>query len=174
MSARLPVQIDPIRLADEGVRLAGELPLSEFPRLREMVRAGSGEEPVTIELNFERTVQGMRVMRGWLHTRLSMTCQRCLETVVVVLEAKPFAELLRPGERSTGGTDDAETLTVEGPQPLSGLVEDELLLVMPMVPMHDEGECAAPSAIGKVVPAPEKKPNPFLVLRERRAKDRQT
>jgi len=174
MSGWLPVQIDPIRLADEGVRLAGELPLDEFPRLRELVRAGSGTEPVTIELTFDRTVQGMRLMRGRLHARLPMTCQRCLETVVVALEAKPFAELLRPGEPPVGLSDDVEALVVEGAQPLSELVEDELLLVMPMVPMHDEGECTAPAAADKAAPAAEKKPSPFSKLRERRAKDRQT
>lgn len=174
MSGRLPAQIDPIRLADEGARLAGELALGDFSRLRELIRPGSDQEPVAIELVFEHTVQGMRLMRGRLRARLYMTCQRCLEPVVVTLEAKPFAELLRPGEASAGADGDAEALVIEGPLLLSELVEDELLLAMPMVPMHGEGECSAPGTTVRVVRAQEQKPKPFAALRERRAKNRQT
>jgi uncharacterized protein len=172
MSGRLPALIDPIRLADEGARLAGELPFSEFPRLRAGADAGSKAEPVAIELAFERTVQGVRLMRGRLHARLSMTCQRCLEPVTVELEANPFAELLRPGDRPVGSSGDADALVVEGPLRLSEIVEDELLLVMPMVPMHDEGECVAPDVSAEPA-APDRKRSPFSVLRERRAKDPQ-
>lgn len=165
MSGRLPEQIDPIRLAEEGARLVGELPLGAFPRLREQCRPGSASGPVAIELLFERVGQGVRLMRGRLHVRLELDCQRCLEALTLDLEARPFLQLLVPGEAPTGS--EAEVLVVEGPQRLSELVEEELLLVMPMVPMHAEGDCVAPLA-------PEKKPSPFAVLRERTGKDQQT
>lgn len=165
MSGRLPEQIDPIRLAEEGARLVGELPLDAFPRLREQCRPDAVAEPVTIELLFEQVGQGTRLMRGRLQVRLGLDCQRCLDALTVDLEATPFLQLLMPGEIPTGT--EAEALVVEGPQRLSQLVEEELLLVMPMVPMHAEGDCVVPSV-------PEKKPGPFAVLRERSGKDQQT
>ncbi len=165
MSGRLPEQIDPIRLAEAGTRLVGELPLDAFPRLREQCRPGATAGPVAIELLFEQVGQGMRLMRGRLRVRLGLDCQRCLNALTVDLEATPFLQLLIPGESPTGT--EAEALVVEGPQRLSELIEEELLLVMPMVPMHAEGDCIAPLA-------PEKKPSPFAVLRERSGKDQQT
>lgn len=165
MSGRLPEQIDPIRLAEEGTRLVGELPLDGFPRLREPCRPGSASGPVAIDLLFERVGQGVRLMRGRLQVRLELDCQRCLEALTLDLEATPFLQLLVPGEAPAGTG--AETLVVEGPQRLSEFVEEELLLVMPMVPMHAEGDCVAPLAS-------EKKSNPFSVLRERSGKDQQT
>ncbi len=165
MSGRLPEQIDPIRLAEEGARLVGELPLDVFPRLREQCRSEAITEPVKIELMFEQVGQGMRLMRGRLQVRLGLDCQRCLNALIVDLEATPFLQLLIPGEAPTGT--EAEVLVVEGPQRLSELVEDELLLAMPMVPMHAEGDCVVPRT-------PDKKPSPFAVLRERSGKDQQT
>jgi len=167
MSGRLPAQIDPIRLADEGTRLAGKLPLSDFPRLRELQVSGSGTEPVSIELDFERTLHGIRMMRGHAHVRLSVTCQRCLEPVAVDIEVNPVIELLRPGDAPSGMADNADSLVVEGVQRLSELVEDELLLVMPMVPMHDEGACSAPGSRGEPAEAANKRSGPFSALRQR-------
>jgi len=59
-----------------------------------------------------------------------------------------------------------ETLVVDAPLSLAELVEDELLLAMPMSPGHAEGQCevAFPVTVGKV-PAAEKRVNPFTELR---------
>lgn len=172
MSGRLPAQIDPIRLADEGARLTGELPLSELPRLSALACAGLAPEPVSVDLVFEHTVQGVRLMRGRLHVRLPVTCQRCLEPVTVELVAQPFSELLAPGATPVQ-PGDTEALVVDGPVRLGEIVEEELLLVMPMVPMHDEGECTAPGAASKAAPVAEKQSGPFSALRERWPKDQQ-
>jgi len=171
MSGRLPEQIDPIRLADEGARISGELPLRAFSRLREVDHSESGDSPVSIVLVFERTLQGLRLMRGRLHARLRLICQRCLEPMEVVLEAKPTSVLLRPGETSSALMDNADTLTIEGPRRLSELVEDELLLVLPMVPMHDEGVCQMPVANHDPAGEAVGKSGPFSALRDRSAKD---
>lgn len=170
MSGRLPVQIDPIRLADEGARLVGQLPLSEFSRLREFQASGANLEPVDIDLVFERTLQGVRLMRGLLRARIQATCQRCLEPVGVDIKASPLIELLRPGDVPGGLADNADSLVVEGLRKLSELVEDELLLVMPMVPMHDEGGCTAPVSFDEPSGQSPGKSGPFTALRQRDAK----
>lgn len=170
MSGRLPAQIDPIRLADEGVRLAGELPGSELGRLRELARPGSRPAPVTVDLKFERTAHGARLMRGRLETTIEAVCQRCLQPVALALLAEPLIALLVPGEVVAGAPEEAETLVVEGPLVLSELAEDELLLAMPMIPVHGEGECAAPGT-AKAPPRDGVKPNPFEALRGFKSKD---
>jgi len=142
MSGRLPQQIDPIRLADEGRRLAGEIPGREFTRLRDQGLAEN--EPVRIDLRFEKLPGGGRRLRGAIRTRIEVQCQRCLESMVLEVEAQPDIVLL------TGNAavpDEVDALTIDGPVRLVEIVEDELLLAMPMVPMHDPERCSTPAPV---------------------------
>ena len=177
MSERLPREIDPLRLADEGVQLEGELPGEIFARLRDQSLPGSPPQPVVIALQFEHTAHGIRMLHGRVGTRLTAICQRCLGPVELSLEARPLLALLTPGESPAGAPEAAETLVVDGPVSLAELVEDELLLVMPMFPLHGEGQCTAPG-IGKdaqtelaAEPEPAKQDGPFAALRGLKGKD---
>lgn len=161
MSGRLPSEIDPIRLADEGARLRGELAGSSMTRLRELLPGGQTPLPVAIDLSFEHTTHGERLMRGAIETAVDAICQRCLGPVRIALTARPTTVLLRPGEVPGTAADEAEALVVEGALRLTELVEDELLLAMPMFPMHGEGECAAP---GEGAPGGNDRRNPFVAL----------
>jgi uncharacterized protein len=169
MSGQLPVQVDPIRLADEGTRLHGVLPGSEMSRLRKFALPGSRPATVAVDLRFERTAQGMRRLSGSIRTQVEMACKRCLQSLPVEVVAQPFFVLLLPGEAEP---QEHETLVVEAPLSLIELVEDELLLAMPMSPGHTEGECelAAPVATDRA-PVAEKRPNPFAELRGLKGKN---
>lgn len=161
----LPASIDPIQLAERGARLTGSLPLKGMPRLMQTALTGSGD--VLVDLSFERE-EGERVfvMHGTLRAHLRVTCQRCLEGMDLDVEAAPWLILLRPGERTQ--RDDADVLVTDKPISLSGLAEDELLLALPMVPLHQAGQCPAGARAAKTVGV-ERKPsenrkNPFSVL----------
>lgn len=175
MSGRLPAQIDPIRLAEEGVRLVGELPGNAFSRLHEGGR--TNQTPVKVDLTFERTLHGVRLLRGTLQTVVEATCQRCLEPFQLELTAAPLVALLTPAEAPDGVPDEAESMVIEGPVTLQDLVEDELLLAMPMIPAHAEGRCAVPGTQPdpevevKETGAESDRSNPFAVLRGRMDKD---
>jgi uncharacterized protein len=161
MSGQLPVQIDPIRLADEGTRLSGVVPGGKMSRLRELSLPGNRPAPVTVDLQFERTAQGLRLMHGSIRTQVETACGRCLQPVTIEVIAQPFFVLLQPGEAES---EEAETLVVEPPVSLTELAEDELLLAMPMSPGHADGQCgySAPVAADKVT---ETRVNPFAELR---------
>lgn len=171
MSARLPEQIDAIRLADEGGRLRGELSAGGLQRLRELSRSGTLAAPVVVDLTFERTRHGVRMMRGTIRTTVEAVCQRCLQPVSIEVTARPFVLLQKVGEETAVGPEEAETLVVEGLLPLNELAEDELLLAMPMIPMHEEGSCTAPRRHGETPPGSPAKPNSFSALRGLKGKD---
>jgi len=171
MSGRLPEQIDAIRLADEGGRLCGELAAGGLHRLRELSRSGTFPEPVVVDLSFERTGHGVRMMRGIIRTTVEAICQRCLQPVAIDVTARPFVVLQVAGEEPAVGPEEADTLVVEGPLLLNELAEDELLLAMPMIPMHEEGSCIAPKRRGEAPPGSPDKPNPFSALRGLKGKD---
>ncbi|HJW80694.1 MAG TPA: YceD family protein [Acidiferrobacterales bacterium] len=163
MSGQLPAQIDPIRLADEGARLYGALPGSKMSRLQELALPNSRPEPVAVSLHFERTGQGVRRMHGTIRTQVEMACKRCLKPLKIEIVAQPLFVLLQSGEAEP---EECETLVVTAPLSLAELVEDELLLAMPMSPGHAEGECevAFPGSAGQA-PVAEKRTNPFAELR---------
>ena len=133
--------IDPIQLAEKGARLSGELPVKGMARLVEMCRDDQGS--VRVDLQFERDPNdGLRSLHGTIEARISATCQRCMEPMTLLLSAHPHLLLLRPGERDDL-MESGNALSVERPITLGSLVEDELLLSMPMVPMHPIEECHA-------------------------------
>jgi uncharacterized protein len=160
MSGQLPAQIDPIRLAEEGAHLRGTLSGDSMSRLRELTLLA--DQPVTVDLQFARTAQAGHWVRGTIRTQVEMTCRRCLKPLQIEIVAQPNCAVLQPGEAEP---EEGETLIVEGPLSLIDLVEDELLLAMPMIPGHAEGECelAAPMKTDKLS-VTERKTNPFADL----------
>lgn len=163
MSGRLPREVDPIRLADEGIRLQGELAASGFARLAAVLPGGRLTEPVAVDLRFERGPHGERLLRGTVSTVIEATCQRCLAPVRIALAAAPCAVLVRSDD-AAGAGGAAEVLAVEGLCSLPDLVEDELLLAMPMFARHGEGECTAPGAVAPRRTVSGERPNPFGAL----------
>jgi len=166
----LPATIDPIQLAERGAHLTGTLPLKGMPRLLQAALAGSDD--VFVDLAFERGEgENVLLMHGRLHARLRVTCQRCLEPMDLELETTPWLILMRPDERRVlQEENEPDTLLVDKPLPLSDLAEEELLLALPMVPMHELSRCAARNYVTargqprEVTQNEKDKPNPFSVL----------
>lgn len=166
-----PATVDPIQLADKGARVTGEALVKSLSRLAATCLDPNGS--VMIDLVFERSGgEGLRIMHGTVHTRVRVTCQRCLEPMEVDLRAEPQLVLLRPGEHPEL-VEAGDARAFGRPVPLSELVEDELLLVLPMVPMHPLERCPARVALGRGTDKREEgRSNPFAVLDELKRKDR--
>ncbi len=161
MSRDLPATVDAIRLADAGARLTGELPLAAMMRLQGLCLRGGGVAEV--DLHFERGGErGLRRMHGTITARVHVACQRCLEELTLVLTAKTSLLLVRPGERPDLADEGAELLVADAPVSLSDIVEDELLLAMPMIPKHEPSMCTgAPGQRGQAADTAQ---SPFAAL----------
>ena len=166
LHGQLPAAIDPIALAEKGARLSGSLSLKGLARLAAACRSPAGQ--VEVDLEFTRSEGGdVRLIIGTIRARVSLTCQRCLEEMDYELRSEPRLVLLRPGESEEELPPEVDALTVDRPIVLSTLIEDELLLVMPMIPLHDLEHCPARafvSAGGRSEADTESKPNPFATL----------
>lgn len=139
---QLPATIDLIQLAERGARLTGTLPLKSMPRLAQICDDGSGN--VFVDLAFERGEgEEVLLMHGTLRVCLRVTCQRCLRGMDLELEASPWLILLRSSERQDMLEEEPDVLVADKPVSLSALVEDELLLALPMVPRHELSRCPA-------------------------------
>src|SRR5229473_4632557 len=77
MSNSLPAIIDPIRLADEGARLVGDLSAKPMRRLAAVCL--DKDARISIDLQFDRSAQKWRRLHGTITAVLRVACQRCLQ-----------------------------------------------------------------------------------------------
>lgn len=165
--SRLPATIDPIDLGERGARLSGVLPLKAMPRLAQVCLNEAGE--ARVDLTFDRS-EGHEVhtMRGAIDATVRATCQRCLEPMELRFHAQAELMFVRPLAGAASVAEDAEVIEVDKPLVLSELIEDELLLAMPMIPMHEFEACPAKD-YGAVKRG---KRNPFAALKDREPTER--
>jgi uncharacterized protein len=136
----LPALIEPERLAEQGVSLAGRLPLGGLRRLGESLADRSGF--VEVALHFRLEGRGRSTVTGRLAATLRLVCQRCLEPYDLAVDVPVHLVVVRT-EREAERLGDAEDPLVvdQGSVSLAHLVEDELLLALPQIPAHPEGLC---------------------------------
>ena len=142
MSNQLPKTVDPYRLAGRGAELRGWVPLRDMARLG--TRLASADGVVDVSLRFGTDADNTRYVEGRLEVSLRLTCQRCLEIMEL-----PIAQTVRLGlvTDDAGGVERLpahyEPLVIEDDSlDLAGMVEDEILLALPIVPMHEQKACA--------------------------------
>ncbi len=138
--------IDGFDFAESGAALKGEWPISEFTRLRDALFDDSGS--VEYELRGERDSRGRAGLAIAIRGSLQLVCQRCLDRMEFALHIDRHLVLARSQEEIDAAID-AESLDESGPDWLlaskemsvGAMIEDELLLELPIAPRHDR--CAA-------------------------------
>lgn len=138
MLDRLPLLIDPIVFADQQRTLHGQIPLTKLTRLADMLLDNNGQ--VEVELFFSKEGR-LSVVRGNIRANLMLECRTCLEALVLPLNVKVNLAVVKSLEQAERLAGEYEPLMLEDEKiPLHELVEDELLLVLPDFPRHEQ-EC---------------------------------
>jgi len=162
--------LDVKAFAKAHMHLEGDTPVVEFKRL---VEDCSGE--VTGHVSWSAQGAMDPEQRGkddtWLHLEANvtvpLTCQRCLHPVPVELLIEQDFRFVADEATALAEDDESEEdlLVMEDSLDLMALIEDELLMSLPLVPMHQAclSEQAPTSEEEKSILA-EAKPNPFAVL----------
>lgn len=167
-----PLRLDVPAFAKQAGHLDGRWALATFARVTE---SASTEAPVVDDDEVVWSARGeSRPARGgesepWLHlharTRLALVCQRCLGPVETPLEVERHF-LFVHGEDAAALLDessDDDVLAMTRALDLRELVEDELLLAMPLVPRHEV--CPVTLVLpGEVAEEEEAAAHPFAVL----------
>lgn len=165
MSTSCPEWIDPLRLADQTVAFSGHYPLAEFGRLAPLLNPAEGE--ATFEFRFSREMNGRRVVRGNVSAHLSLICQRCLMPMDFPVDQTVCLGVVENLAQAEQLPDEWDPLLVEdGMTSVRNLVEDELLLALPVVARHDPPHCAeTPEQDGEdLSPETLESPHPFAAL----------
>jgi uncharacterized protein len=129
--------IDP--LADGQARFDFEIPLADFVRLRPQL-ATAGGELAGGSVQFLRD-QGFAAAELEVKASVPLVCQRCLGTVR--LDVNERSRVLLVGTEAEADRTPAGMDTVLAPErrvSLHDLVEEELLLAVPAVPLHERPE----------------------------------
>lgn len=171
---KIPVTIDPVKAAQKRSDYEGFVPLVNLTRLTESLLNPQGEVAVRVECGTDQ--QGLTVIQGSASCEVSVTCERCSESMTVSLDCNFAYTSVKPGDDAALELIPERYDVIEknehGEINLRQLVEDELILALPLFPMHDEAVCAVSAALmsfGDIGPEPEK-PNPFAVLAELKKK----
>jgi uncharacterized protein len=130
------------KLADSRAAFEFEIPVAELPDMPPEFGAGDGQ--VQAQLRFGRE-QGFAVADVELRGQLQLICQRCMAPMQLTVEARSpvlVVETEREAEEAPAGWE--TFLAPEGRLSLAALVAEEVLLAIPIVPLHDAGlGCAA-------------------------------
>lgn len=163
MENALPRQINLLQATDQGLQICGNMPQYLLPRLMASCTDQAGW--VSLDLQFEKSHDGLRQMRGSVKTNLAVICQRCLQPMTIDIEAKPRVVFVGTSEGLSELTADTEAIITDKPVALAQLVEDELLLALPMMPKHEFGRCSCNTAGNTEQQGRQAKGNhPFTVL----------
>ena len=165
LNAPIPPHIDPRKLADRGTTLEGEVLLASLPRLCDPLADDAGL--VRAKFFFGRDEQRAVIIRSEVDVEVKMVCQRCLELVTLPIHSECEYAVVKEGASSESMPKGYDVLEVgEDPLDLLALVEDELLLALPIVPAHGPDVCRPPAGLDEPESSEDEvtRSNPFSVL----------
>jgi uncharacterized protein len=152
----------------QGGSLNGHWPLAAMSRLGDSLLASSSDAPVDWELDGSLLPVTGGEAEIWLHLRaratVSLQCQRCLQAMDEALTVdrrfrfvRTEAEALKLDEVS-----EDDVLVLEPRLDVGTLLEDELILGLPIVPMHSA--CPQPLQPPQAAALDDAAPHPFAAL----------
>lgn len=172
-----PNSVDIAVFARRGDAASGALALTGFGRLCSEAHPEARPAPAD-QVHWKANAQARSVRAGgsevWLHlhaeAHLSLVCQRCLQTVAAALHFDRSFRFAADEKQAAAIDADIEedVLVLSRNFDLVELIEDELLLALPLVPRHEI--CPQPLAGPTDPVAFDERINPFDVLSELKIK----
>lgn len=167
MKVEPPLIVDVTSAARQAWAHEGCLVLAALPRLCDCVQAVAPQACASWQAAFSQRVGVDGALQDWLHLSASaevgLVCQRCLAPVTVPLVlTREFRFVATEAQADREDDEATEDLLVRSRQfDLAALIEDELILALPLVALHPD--CQPPAMPGAPV-ATEPVVNPFAAL----------
>lgn len=166
-----PHKLDIKHAGQSSMQLAGHDSLVNYERLMQETKGVGADYVLNWSARFETQPDQAGQPQVWLHLHagvsLPLTCQRCLGGVDVPVQVdRSFRFVETEAQAALEDDESSEDVLVSSREfDLRGLIEDEVLMDLPVVPRHDTCPVAIKLAAADVdfEDAPVK-PNPFAVL----------
>ena len=161
----IPEYVDPFRLAEQNLHLDGAVKLIDMHRLNSSRPKASEDERVMVNLHFGVDEQGVTYLKGHLQASLGLQCQRCLDQFSYEIISDFALGIIRKLEEEKSLPKQYEPAMVkDGQLALRELIEDELILNLPIIPRHEPEVCGVHLPLAEPAREQAKGENPFQVL----------
>ena len=168
--ASLP--LDPRAFAQSSGQLTGKESLTRYERIAQDCQQHGQGSTVAWSARGEMRADHLGHEEIWLHLHADanapMICQRCLEVVDIPLAVDRWFRFVADEETAAAQDDDApeDLLVLTGDFDLQQLIEDELVLELPLVARHEVCPTQPPNTASDAEfgIAVARRPNPFAVL----------
>ena len=168
MKPNIPVHLNFMQKANNGCEIQGKWPIKQLKRVSDILLSEQGE--INIELKFDRAGRNPFI-EGHISADLKLKCQRCMQAMDFPLDSHFKLGLVLNEAQMDELPDIYEPYLVEDENNhLPDMIEDELLLALPLVPMHEFDCSEYVNTLNSEQPTEEvkqeKKENPFSVLKD--------
>ena len=141
------------------------MPLAALPRLVPYLASAQGN--VDFELEFGKDGLGVAYAHVRANTALPLVCQRTLDVFELPVAIDARLGLITSEADEAGLPPGYEPLlTTDGSLHPSDVIEDELILAVPVVPVKPGTEQVERSWSDKIDEETEQRPNPFAALKK--------
>ncbi len=167
----LPHKVDAYRFADNEIALQGTLKIRDMQRLVGYLATDAGD--VKVDLAFGVDEQKIRFMRGKFEAHVTLKCQRCLEPFEYPITGRFMLGMVESEEEVDHLPKGYDSVLIrEGMLIIPDVIEDELIVSLPLVPMHALVDCKVklPLEINSEQHEESEKENPFKVIELLRSK----
>jgi len=139
----------------------GNIEIDDLARLSDFLL--SEKAKITVEFSFNQSDYGTPIILGRLETSLTVECQRCLEKMEIPLHID-FKLLVDADDDMITESSLDTVFSEDGTVDIYEVVEDEIILGLPLVIMHEDVTCNEFWQAQEQDPEPAIKENPFSVL----------
>ncbi|KIP86467.1 characterized ACR protein [Stenotrophomonas chelatiphaga] len=141
MSANVPETLDAWRMVAARRRFDGQVDLAQFTRLQGLVADAEGQCTYALEFSHDDILR-VSYVELTIDTELPLICQRSLQRFLLPVKLVQKIGLIREEDEESSLPEDFEALLVpeDGQLVPLELVEDELVLAVPVVPLSPDGE----------------------------------
>ncbi|EKY1944173.1 23S rRNA accumulation protein YceD [Cronobacter turicensis] len=163
---KLPLTLDPVRTAQKRLDYQGIYTPEQVERIAESVV--SVDSDVECSMSFAIDNQRLAVLKGDATVTVTLACQRCGQPFSHHVHTTYCFSPISNDDQAEALPEAYEPIEVNefGEIDLLATVEDELILALPVVPVHDSEHCEVSEAdmVFGELPEEAQKPNPFAVL----------
>lgn len=132
--------ISPLLLAKNKEHVEGSICLDSLSRLKDILSDTTGQAQYSF--SFEIDVNDICVIKTRIVANVILKCQRCLKPISINIEKNSILGIFSNSDELEALADNYEPLQLdEEVVSLDMLIEDELLLAIPIAPLHNDDEC---------------------------------
>lgn len=158
---RKPILINTHEFIKQSLEIHGKIRASQIPAIQESLYTSADAGEVSYTLSGDKSHHGKSGLRLELVGQVTLCCQRCLGELRYPIGSNTWFEMVADESAipELDEDDEVDYLIASTQFDVEALVEEELLLCLPLAPKHEEGACAGDASI-----MTGQKQNPFKVL----------